>query len=254
MKESTSNIVYLYKEIVNDSIIKNNPEIIAYISTLIKSSPNTLKYLIEEYRDKKEKSKLHTHLGEYAGLAQSILYTLIRDIALSWEKAYIEIGGVFDLPYGGAYLTANNPDELIRSRFVGKYSGYKAKFVSTETVSEAKFSGMYSGYMAEFRGYRSGSYAIFNGKYAGYKAIFGGDYSGLRAIFFGENSGSYAKFSGRYSGEGALFIGENSGEYTEFSGYKAGHHSIFLKDIHNCFKHTLSDTIRKIKDISTSSP
>jgi len=225
---------------------------------ITKLNEEELKNLIEDYRTTKQlflpndvykKTTLGRELKDYEGLAQSVLYTKVKQRTGDWKKAYEAIGGKFDLPNGGSYITADQEGELrgaefsgagagSRVEFSGKYAGSKAKFSGVAAGEEAVFSGKYAGAEAEFSNIMSGIKAEFSGEYAGISAKFSGflsgtsanfsgKYAGSKAEFTGASSGLSAKFSGPYSGAEAKFIGKEAGNKAKFTGYEAGKDALF---------------------------
>ncbi len=208
--ETDYRTLVFYKKMVDDlKSKKKGKKKIEYVNKLMEKEPQEIRRLIDEYRSCSNDSELHRELDEHAGLAQSILYMKIKEKSLgNWKEAYKSVGEEFDLPYGGAYIIAAEPEELKRAKFSGKYSGYKAEFWSHESAKEAEFSGEYSGSKAEFKGYRSGAYATFKGKKSGYGAKLSGDYACTGSKFIGHSSGEDLKIEGR-------FAGDNSAKYTQ---------------------------------------
>ena len=199
-------------------------------------SEDDLKTYIEEQRKLPENER-----DRYGGLAQSVLYTKVKQETGDWKKAYEEVGSEFDLHYGGAFITADECRELEGAKFSGEKSAYGAKFSGKESAKEALFIGYGSGERAVFSGDHAGSSAEFSGRYAGVEAVFSGDSSavaanfsgeksGARAIFSGDNSGSFANFSGYCAGDEAEFSGKKTASYAEFSGDYAGRLANFSGD------------------------
>ena len=160
---------------------------------LTKLEESDLKNLIEEYR-KGVFSNLDRNLKEYAGLAQSILYTMIKQKTNNWEVAYKSIGKKFDLPYGGSYITADKDYELTFAKFTGAYSGKCVEFSGRGAGIGAEFLGEFSGKNSEFSGYEAGMFAEFSE----------------------EKSKLSIKFSGTYAGKGAIFLIEEKNKTTNF--------------------------------------
>jgi hypothetical protein len=221
----------LYERV--ERLISEDPE---KVRKGLKLFARVTKYSNEELRNFIEKARNGKYLYEkekkffesYSGLMQSVLYEKVKKEGKDWRKAYKAIGGEFDLPYGGAFITADQDGELKRAVFSGFRAVYKAKFCGN-SVERAKFSGEWAGYQAKFYG-NSARGAVFSGVFAGEKAIFYGN-SARGAVFSGEWAGYQAKFynksakeavfSGEHTGYRAKFY-DNSAESAKFSGWYAG--------------------------------
>ncbi len=225
MNEELTYRVNKYIEKYDGDKLRRGLRLFARITRL---SEDDLKTYIEEQRRLPENER-----DKYAGLAQSVLYTKVKRETGDWKKAYNEIGNEFDLPYGGALITADNDRELEKAvfsryragagaEFSGNYAGVEAMFSGNYAGAWAEFSGDSAGRRAKFFGFMAGYEAMFSGDYAGACAMFSGDYAGKNAVFSGDYAGVWTMFSGDYAGACAKFSGDYAGEGAKFSGKRGG--------------------------------
>jgi hypothetical protein len=210
---------------------RNNPEklrkglrLFTRITNLSEKELNN--YIMKQRYLKQEK----LNVDKYAGLAQSVLYTMIKNKTYFWSEAYKAVGP-FDLPYGGAFITVDQPKELYKVVFIGNYAGYGIKSISDRTLVNAKFIGKYAGAFLDIKEDFSCYDAKFKGEYAGAFSNFEGKNSAWNSRFIGKRAGAYSKFKNG-SGLGAKFEGEEaglgitleneSGNFAEFKGKYAG--------------------------------
>jgi hypothetical protein len=218
LNERLERIVNKYHD--NPKKLRKELKLFARITNL---SEEQLKNYIEKQRELRNKGK---KVDTYSGLAQSVLYTIVKNKTGDWKEAYRAVGS-FDLPYGGAFITADQDNELNHAKFYGDHAGYGLKATGKEVLAYSSFMGNFAGAYAELEGEFAGKNASFKGNYSGENTLFKGFGAGWGVSFEGENAGTNTKFIGKYSGANTLFRGRNAGAFVVMKGDYAGRNAYF---------------------------